>query len=62
MAEPKRKTSKQRKHKRVANWKLSAPTLMECPQCHEMKQTHRVCKHCGFYDGKQIVEVKQEKE
>lgn len=55
MAVPKSKVSKQRKHKRAANWKASAPTLAECPQCHELKLAHRVCKNCGYYDGKEVV-------
>ena len=60
MAVPKRKTSKQRKHKRAANWTASAPTLVECPQCHALKVAHKVCE-CGYYDGKQVVEVSAEK-
>ena len=57
MAVPKKKTSKQRKHLRSANWKLEAPNLVNCPQCHEKKLPHRVCGGCGFYDGKQVIEV-----
>ena len=61
MAVPKRKTSKQRKHTRAANWKISAPSLVECPQCHEKKLYHRVCKNCGYYDGREIVVVSDKK-
>lgn len=57
MAVPKRKVSKQRKHKRAANWTASASVLVECPQCHELKVSHKVCDACGYYDGKQVVEV-----
>ncbi len=58
MAVPKSKVSKQRGNKRFAsNYKASVPTLVECPQCHEMKQSHRVCLKCGYYDGKQVIEV-----
>ena len=47
MAVPKRKTSKARRDSRRANtWKLSAPGIVECPQCHKMKLAHRVCKAC----------------
>lgn len=60
MAVPKGKTSKQRKHTRVANWKVAAPTLVECPQCHELKVPHKVCDACGYYDGQQVVEVSKE--
>ncbi|HRX13419.1 MAG TPA: 50S ribosomal protein L32 [Eubacteriales bacterium] len=55
MAVPKRKVSKQRKHKRAANWKAAVPGLAECPQCHELKLSHRVCGNCGYYDHKEIV-------
>lgn len=55
MAVPKRKTSKQRKRKRRTHWKLSAPNLVECPQCHELKLPHRVCPDCGHYKGKEVV-------
>lgn len=51
MAVPKRKTSKQRKHTRAANWKISAPSLVECPQCHEKKLNHRVCKTADITTG-----------
>lgn len=61
MAVPKRKTSKQRKHTRAANWKISAPSLVECPQCHEKKLNHRVCNNCGYYDGREIVVVSDKK-
>lgn len=53
MALPKGKISKARKHSRRANWKLTVPGIVECPQCHQMKLAHRVCKHCGFYKGVQ---------
>ena len=54
MAVPKRRTSKARKNSRKANWKLSAPAVSECPQCHEPKLSHRMCGNCGYYDGKLV--------
>ncbi len=61
MAVPKGKVSKARRNSRRANWKLSLPGIAECPQCHEMKLTHRVCKNCGYYNGKQVLKVDEEK-
>ncbi len=61
MAVPKRKISKQRKHMRAANWKAATPGLAECPQCHELKLSHRVCGNCGYYDGKVVVEQEASK-
>ena len=63
MAVPKSKVSKQRGNKRFAsNYKVAVPTLVECPQCHEMKLAHRVCKHCGYYKGVQVVVKNEEKD
>ncbi len=61
MAVPKRKQSKSRTDKRFANYKATAANLVECPHCHELKESHRVCKNCGYYDGKQVVAQKEEK-
>ncbi|MHB8927039.1 MAG: 50S ribosomal protein L32 [Bacillota bacterium] len=57
MAQPKRKTSHARQAKRRANWKLTAPGLVECPQCHKPKLPHRVCPHCGYYHEREVIEV-----
>jgi large subunit ribosomal protein L32 len=57
MAVPKTKTSKQRTNTRYAQWKISAPNLSECPQCHELKASHKVCPKCGYYDGTLVVDV-----
>ncbi len=57
MAVPKRKMSNSRRDRRRANWKLTAPGLKECSQCHEMIMPHRVCKYCGAYKGKTVINV-----
>ena len=59
MAHPMRKHSRGRRDKRRANWKLTLPSLSTCPQCGKRIIPHRVCPQCGFYRGKQIVEVKE---
>ena len=55
MAVPKSRTSRARRNSRRAQWKLTVPGLIECPQCHERKLPHRVCLNCGFYKGKEII-------
>ena len=56
MAVPKRKTSKARRDKRRASTtKMTAPNVIECPQCHEMKLSHRICPSCNYYNGKEVV-------
>lgn len=61
MAVPKGKVSKARRDSRKANWKVSAPTLVVCPHCKELKQPHVVCPKCGYYDGKEVVAKKADK-
>ncbi|MDL2257719.1 50S ribosomal protein L32 [Eubacteriales bacterium OttesenSCG-928-K08] len=62
MAVPKRKVSKARRDsRRSSHWKLSLPGIVECPQCHQHKLAHRVCKHCGYYNGKQVVQMDADK-
>ena len=58
MAVPKTKTSKARRDsRRAGNNNVVAPNLSECPQCHELNPSHTVCKACGYYDGKQVVDM-----
>jgi len=59
MAVPKRKTSKAKTASRRANWKLSLPGMAECPQCHQMKLAHRVCKNCGYYNGRAVIDMEE---
>lgn len=56
MAVPKRKTSHSRQGKRRSSvWKLNAPDMVECPNCHELTAPHKVCSSCGFYDGMEVL-------
>lgn len=56
MAVPKRKVSKARRDKRRSSvWKLSAPTLVVCPQCKELTTPHHVCSNCGYYGGREVI-------
>ena len=60
---PKRRISKQRKHKRRSSvWKLDMPGMVKCSHCGEYCLSHRVCKNCGYYDGVKKIDIKQEKE
>jgi len=59
MANPKRKISKSRRDKRRSQWKLSAATLMECPNCNQSKLPHRACPNCGYYNGRAVFTPKE---
>ena len=70
MAVPKRKVSKARRDKRRSSiWKLGAPALAECPQCHTLKAPHKACPECGYVnadlsvkDGKIVAKAAAKKE
>lgn len=58
MAVPKRKTSKARRDRRRASaYTLNKATISECPQCHEPKLPHRVCRACGYYKNMEVIDA-----
>ncbi|MBE6935191.1 MAG: 50S ribosomal protein L32 [Ruminococcaceae bacterium] len=58
MAEPKRRVSKTRRDKRrSAHWKLALPGMVKCPNCGQAVLSHRMCKACGYYGGREVVKV-----
>ncbi|MGI6163151.1 MAG: 50S ribosomal protein L32 [Bacillota bacterium] len=60
MAVPKRRTSAaKRDMRRASAWRrrLSAPSLTECPRCHSLILSHRVCPDCGYYKGQEVIKV-----
>ena len=57
MAVPARRTSKMRKRNSRGHIKLATPNLAPCPNCGELRVSHRVCPSCGYYNGKQVVKV-----
>jgi large subunit ribosomal protein L32 len=57
VATPKGKTTKSKGRSRAAHWKAQPPAYAECPQCHQAKLPHRVCGNCGYYGGRQAIEV-----
>lgn len=58
MAHPKRKHSKQRGRKRRTHYKLKLPLLVECKQCRRDKPAHMVCPFCGYYGGKEVIQIR----
>ena len=61
MPNPKRRHSKARRDKRRAHDALARPATSTCPNCGEVKIPHRACSHCGYYRGRQVVDVKETK-
>jgi large subunit ribosomal protein L32 len=59
MPNPKRRHSKARRGKRRAHDALRVPQTVVCPNCQEPRMQHRVCPKCGYYKGREVVQVDQ---
>lgn len=59
MPNPKRRHSKARRGKRRAHDALRVPQTTLCPNCQEPRMQHRVCPKCGYYKGREVVQVEQ---
>ncbi|HJL76321.1 MAG: 50S ribosomal protein L32 [Acidimicrobiales bacterium] len=58
MAVPKKKTSKAKgRSRRASNWTLRPSSRSTCPRCGEVRRPHRVCGNCGWYGGRQAIDV-----
>lgn len=61
-----RHTSSHSKNRR-SHHNLKPAAVSMCPKCGKDKLPHRVCENCGFYKGREIIDVlkklnKKEKE
>jgi large subunit ribosomal protein L32 len=59
MGVPKRRVSRARQGDRRAHLALKVPQLEACPHCHAPKRPHHVCPTCGWYGGRQAIELKK---
>ena len=60
MPNPKRRHSKSRTSKRRTHDALKPVATSACPQCHEAKPPHVVCRNCGYYRGRQVCPVQED--
>jgi large subunit ribosomal protein L32 len=58
-AVPKTKVSRHRRGNRRQHQRLEAPTLVPCRDCGVLMRAHHVCKSCGKYRGRQVIEMKE---
>lgn len=42
---------------RRAHDRLPTAAYNECPNCGELKRPHHVCKACGHYDAREVIEA-----
>ncbi len=60
MAVQQSKVSKQKVRQRKSANKYDGVQANTCPQCGATRTPHRVCKSCGFYNGRQVISVNAE--
>ncbi len=57
MAVPKKRTPSSRRNRRRANISIKASQLVKCKKCGKLILPHIVCPECGFYKGKEHINV-----
>ncbi len=57
MAVPKKRHTKSRRDKRRGNIFLKKPTLVSCSKCGKDSFPHTVCHNCGYYKGREVIDV-----
>ncbi len=58
---PKRKTSRATKRQRQSQDKAKFGSIILCSHCRQPHLTHRVCGHCGYYAGREVVVPKADR-
>lgn len=62
MAVQQSKVSKSKVRMRKAANRYKGVQVSTCKVCGAACLPHRVCKACGMYDGKQVIQIKEKKD
>ncbi len=60
MAVPKQRHTKSRRDRRRAHIRLFPAKLITCSKCGKLKLPHAVCSYCGYYNGREVIDVLKE--
>ncbi len=58
MGVPKKRKTKSATRQRRSHHALSRIKLAKCKNCGAATMPHEVCRNCGYYRGREIVQVK----
>ncbi|MBN1303207.1 MAG: 50S ribosomal protein L32 [Anaerolineales bacterium] len=58
---PKRRVSSGRRDRRRAHDALKSRNLTVCSNCGSVRLPHTVCSSCGYYKGREVIEVEKDK-
>jgi large subunit ribosomal protein L32 len=62
MSVPKQHHTKQRRARGRKRFAVKPKTAQKCPKCGSPVLSHQVCKKCGFYKGREIVNTMKKAE
>jgi large subunit ribosomal protein L32 len=54
---PRQRHTKGRRNRRRIHLRLKKRNLAHCPKCGEAILPHHICAFCGFYNGKEVIDV-----
>ena len=60
MGVPKKRLTKSKQGQRRGNIHLKSPFLTTCSKCGKPVLPHTVCLSCGYYKGREIIDVLKE--
>jgi large subunit ribosomal protein L32 len=59
MAVPKKHHTSARRDKRRSHLAIKPSKPVTCSHCKQPKTAHRVCPNCGYYAGREVVQVEE---
>jgi len=60
-AVPKERIPKSKQGKRRSHLHVKPLQVQYCSRCNEPVLPHRVCPNCGHYQGREVVQMEEEK-
>lgn len=57
MGLPNQRHTKARRNRGRSHMALKAPNLSACQKCGVKKLSHQICLNCGYYGGREVVDV-----
>ena len=61
MTAPKSRGTKSKRDKKRLHIVLKKPNLVKCKKCNKSILSHTVCPFCGYYKGRQVLDILSKK-
>jgi len=57
MGVPNKRGTKSTRNQRRMHIFVKAPSLALCPKCGKPVLPHQICQNCGYYNGREVINV-----